>query len=303
MIILKPISKERIWGTGRLHNYAGDKTIEKIGSVYSISGIPEISNEIVSGDEHLDLYEAVKNNPKKFGLGAGQVYPVIISFTAADENLSVQVHPTDEYAKSHEAEVVGKSESWYFIEEPTDGWIYAESLLENKEEIKKLVSNGEIDQVVGKKAISKGDLAFIESGTLHALTPGALVYEIQQSTDITYRFYDYNRVDKNGDKRELHLGKAMETLSTENKVKVTDFESDEPVDEVPYTLIKTNSIKHYVNDNQIAVSVSAVRGNVMIDGNAIPQGSSGLILPKEEVEIVYEDGSEIIFAIPHLYFS
>ena len=100
MLILNPISKERIWGTPRLHEYSGDESIEKIGSIYSLSAIEGLSNEIIGGDFlGKSFYDLVKNNPEIFGLKKGEVYPLIISFTACDDNLSIQVHPGDEYAK------------------------------------------------------------------------------------------------------------------------------------------------------------------------------------------------------------
>jgi len=303
MIILKPLSKERIWGTPRLHGYSGDSSIEKIGSVYSVSGIKELSNEILLGDKNANLYEAIKENPSKFGLEENQNYPVIISFTAADEDLSIQLHPTDGYAKEHENEPFGKSESWYFLEQPKNKWIYADSLIEDKALIKDLIMSGDFEQIVGKKGIAKGDLVYIESGTLHALTKGALVYEIQQSTDITYRFYDYDRLDRHGEKRELHLSKAIETLEPKKTIKVSTFEENSVVKEKPYSLIRTKSIEKYLNENTIAEVLTVIKGTVKVNGHTIKQGISCLVMPKEEVLIDYLDDAEIILATPELYFT
>lgn len=191
MLILEPVSNNKIWGTTRLHKYGGDKNIDTVGSVYTASAINEIQTKIVfDSDEQfagLTFYEAVNSNPELFGLESDtKEYPLIISITAADEDLSIQVHPTDDFAEEYENRLTGKSESWYFIEAPESGSIYAESKLKDKESIKKLITLGEVDNVVDRLDVRQGDLVYIPSGTLHALTKGALVYEIQQSTDLTY---------------------------------------------------------------------------------------------------------------------
>lgn len=246
MLILKPISKERIWGTPRLHEYSGDKDIMKIGSIYSLSAIKEISNDIIGGDFIGDnLYNVVKNNSEIFGLKEGETYPLIISFTACDDNLSVQVHPGDEYVRKHSLGNYGKSESWYFIEPPKNEWIYSGTLVDNKNIIAQLIKNGEYEKVVGKEKVKKDDLVFIPASTLHALTEGSLVYEIQQSTDITYRFYDYDRIDYNGKKRELHLDKAINALNINKNVRKNKLKENETYIEEPYGIIKKRD-KRYI---------------------------------------------------------
>ena len=302
MIVLKPVSKERIWGTPRLHQYSGDSHIDRIGSVYSVSGIEALSNEILAGDEHRTLYEAVKAAPEKFGITPGVDYPIIISFTSADENLSIQVHPTDEYAITHENALYGKSESWYFIEPPSEGWIYADSLIEDKREIKRSILNGDYESVVGKIIVSKDDVVYIPSGTLHALTRGSLVYEIQQSTDITYRFFDYNRLDNDGKLRDLHLDDAIETLNTENRVKSSAFPKDTLVSEQPYTMVRKTLENVYHNTTDVAVAITVSKGSMCVDGHSILAGMSILVLPDEAISIS-QAAEEVVIATPKLYFK
>ena len=302
MLVLNTLSNNKIWGTSRMHNYAGDKSIDTVGSVYSASGIEELSCEILYGDESKDLYSAIKKNPKRFGLSEGVDYPIIVSFTGADEDLSIQVHPTDEYAKEKENKLVGKSESWYFIEEPDEGYIYAESLLEDKEKIKELILEGKYEKVVDKKRVKKGDIVYIESGTLHALAKGALVYEIQQSTDITYRFYDFDRVDNEGNKRDLHLEDALNTLKTENRVNISKFNINIEKDSKPYKLLRTKLSEKYTNNEKIAQTITVIKGDMIADGYNIKQGMSIMVLPGEEINISNQTG-EVIIATPKLYFE
>lgn len=301
MIILSTNSNNKVWGTDRLYGYSGDKNIKTIGSVYSVSGIKELRTGIVYGDENKDLYTAVKNNPSKFGLPEGVDYPVIISFTAGDSDLSIQVHPTDEYAQKHEDKKIGKSESWYFIEEPEEGWIYAESKLDDKDEIREKILSGYYEDVVDKVEISEGDIVYIQSGTLHALTKGSLVYEIQQSTDITYRFYDYDRVDSEGNKRDLHLDDAISTLETDKKVKVEKFVENEVIESQPYSLLRTKLEEQYTNKTEIAQAITVTKGEMKIEGQTVHRGMSVIVLPAETIEIE-KNAEEVVIATPKLYF-
>lgn len=301
MLILKPISKERIWGTPRLHKYSGDESIEKIGSIYSLSAIEGLSNEIVGGDFLGEsFYDVINNNPDIFGLKRGEVYPIIISFTACDDNLSVQVHPGDEYAKRNKLGLYGKSESWYFIEPPKNGWIYSGTLVDRKEKIAQLISSGQYEKVVGKEEVNKDDLVFIPSSTLHAMTAGSLVYEIQQATDITYRFYDYDRLDSNGEKRELHLDSAINALDLNSKVKRAPLIEGNIHSEYPYSIIKKELKGSFKNENAIAIVITVIEGNGKINNELVQKGVSIIVLPGEIINI---DGAfKAIVAIPRAYW-
>lgn len=302
MLILQPISMRKIWGTNRLHEYCGDPKINKIGLVYSASGIPEISNEIDSPEfKEKDFHSAVKNNPEKFGLpGDYEEFPIIISFTAADADLSIQVHPTDEYAQENEGKKYGKSESWYFIDEPTNGWIYTGSKETDKNIISKKMNNGNFEDVVGKLNVKKDDLVFIPSGTLHALTAGSLVYEIQQSTDITYRFYDFNRVDVDGNKRELHTRKAIDTLNPAQDASLMKFQFNNEIAERPYSLLLTKLKDNYYNDSNIAQILTVLEGKYTINDKQIVPGMSIVVFPDETLEISNAENGKVIVATPNI---
>lgn len=301
MLVLSPISKERIWGTPRLHNYGGDKKIEKIGSIYSLCAIKNLSNNIIGGDfSGENLYDVVKKCPEVFGLEKVETYPLIISFTACDDNLSIQVHPGDEYAKNNSLGLYGKSESWYFIEPPKNGWIYAGSLVNSKENISKLINSGEYEKVVGKEEVNKDDLVFIPSSTLHAMTKGSLVYEIQQSTDITYRFYDYDRKDNNGEKRELHLDKAIDALNVNSNVKRSKLTEGNIYEEYPYSIIKKSLEGIFRNNDKIAIVVTIVEGEGRINSEVVSKGMSIIVLPGESINI--EGSLKVIIATPNIYW-
>ncbi|SFG79769.1 class I mannose-6-phosphate isomerase [Sporolactobacillus nakayamae] len=301
MLLLEPISKRRIWGTKRLHQFSGDKKIDRIGSVYSVSATDEISNNIKNGRFiGRDLNSVIKEQPNLFGLRNGETYPIIVSMTAADEALSIQVHPPDEYANRVESQLYGKSESWYFIEAPIDGWLYAGSKINDKNKIKEKMKEGKYNDVVDRCKIQLHDLLFIPSGTLHALTKGALVYEIQQSTDITYRFFDYNRIDQDGEKRELHLEKAIEALQPYNRVKRTEFSLDNTQTEYPYDIKRTIIKGNYQNTERISQSITVIKGQLTINDENVNQGCSLLVMPNESV--VIQNQAEVVIATPNLYW-
>lgn len=302
MFILSSISKERIWGTPRLHEYNGTSQIEKIGSVYTASGVKEITNEILNGEKQgQNLFQVVQKEPELFGLEVGDEFPLIISFTAADENLSIQVHPTDEYAQLHEHKKYGKSEAWYFIEPPLDDWIYAEQQIEDKNEIAQLVKEKNYEPVLRKYPIEKENLIYIPSGTIHALTKGSLVYEIQQSTDITYRFYDYDRKDKTGHKRALHVEEALKTLMPEQNVEKESFFLGEAVEKREFIIRHEIFEKEVKNESEIAAVLTILSGWLKIEGIKVIQGQSVILLPKETVK--FEGKAEGVLATPNLYWK
>lgn len=302
MLLLQPISKRRIWGTNRLHQFSGDPVVEKIGSVYTVSAIPEINTKIMNGEfSGQGLYDVVKENPALFGLEDGEEYPIIVSITGADEDLSIQVHPTDDYAKEHEDAPYGKSESWYFIEPPEKGWIYAGAKIKEKTVIEEKIKNQKFEEVVNTLPIQQFDYVFIPSGTLHALTKGSIVYEIQQSTDLTYRFYDYDRVDADGNKRELNLEKALDTLVSTQVPNKSAFPKDEWKVELPYELLRTNVKGYYKNEREIAQALTVIGGTLVIENETVQKGSSAVLLPGEEVMIQQE--VEVVIATPKRYWK
>lgn len=300
MFFLEPISKERIWGTSRLHDYSGDNKIDKIGSVYSASGIPEIDCKVTYGTDSVTLSKIIDETPEMFGLKQGEVYPLIISFTACDDDLSIQVHPTDEYAQQIEKKPYGKSEAWYFITPPENGWIYAEQIGTDQKAIEQATEEQQFDKVLKEYPVLAKELVYIPSGTIHALTKGSMVYEIQQATDITYRFYDYDRVDSNGEKRDLHVKKALATLIPEQKVEKATFPFNKKIEKREFTIQQLKLRGSIQNTADIASILTIISGEISIEGKIVSQGESVLLLPKEEVRLVGQ--AQGILATPHSYW-
>ena len=161
----------------------------------------------------MTLAEIIKMHPEYVGNKNTQI-PVLIKFIDATKDLSVQVHPSDEYAREHEDGQNGKTEMWYVLEAKEGArlvWGFEHKV--TKEILEKDIAEGTLQNDLHYVPVHKGDVFLIESGTVHAIGEGILLAEIQESSDLTYRLYDYNRRDKNGNLRELHFGKSVQVLN------------------------------------------------------------------------------------------
>ncbi len=162
------------------------------------------------------------NNRELFGNYPSPVFPLLTKILDANADLSVQVHPDDEYATKYVNGELGKAECWYIIDCKENAELILGHFANSKKELAEGVKKGQWDQLLNRMTVKPGDFFYVPSGTIHALCEGILVLETQQSSDITYRVYDYDRKDRNGKKRDLHLEKALEVIhvpSIENKIK------------------------------------------------------------------------------------
>ena len=298
MYILKSIPKTRVWGTNRLQSYSTQPIEGKIGSVYSASGIDEIDSPLESGNETLS--KMILQKPEKFGLLKGEIFPLIISMTAADEDLSIQVHPTDEYARDVENKRYGKSEAWFFLSEPESKTIIAGQTAKSEAMFSQSVKEGNYQEILARETVAENDMVYIPSGTIHALTKGSLVYEIQQSTDITYRFYDYDRLDATGEKRALHTKKALETVDCQKKVSKVHFSLEQTLDVREFKVKRTVLQGSYTNEESIVQILTLIKEDTRINHKKVVKGQSVLLLPNEQITI--EESAECMIATPKTYW-
>lgn len=213
--LLKPAAKDYLWGGNRL-NSEFEKNIDMspLAETWECSTHPDGPSTVASGQfEGMTLSEVLKSNPEFIGSHPrvkGEL-PILIKLIDAKQDLSVQVHPSDEYAKEFENGQLGKTEMWYVLDATRDAHLMIG--LNNdmdKETARKSIEDGTFEKNLQKVKIEKDDLFFIKPGTIHAIGAGALIAEIQENSNLAYRLYDYNRVDKHGNKRELHIDKALE---------------------------------------------------------------------------------------------
>lgn len=214
-LFLNPVFQDRIWGGTKLHDYFGyDIPSNTTGEDWAISAHPNGPSIIKNGEyKGKTLAELWQEKPELFGNPKEAVFPLLTKILDANTDLSVQVHPNDEYAKVHENGELGKTECWYIIDcAPGAELIYGHKAA-SREEFASWAKNGEWDKLLRKVAIKPGEFYYVPSGTIHALGTGTLVLETQQSSDTTYRVYDYDRKDAEGNLRELHLDKAIDVTT------------------------------------------------------------------------------------------
>ncbi len=211
-IFLTPVFKERIWGGTALRDkFHYDIPSSQTGECWAISAHPHGQSVVREGEyAGQTLGELWTQHRELFGKAQGETFPLLTKILDANADLSVQVHPDDDYARTHEHVELGKTECWYIIDCKEDAELIYGHSAQSKDQFKQMVQNGEWAQLLSKRKIKPGDFFFVPSGTIHALTAGTLVLETQQSSDTTYRVYDYDRVDEQGKKRELHIEKALD---------------------------------------------------------------------------------------------
>jgi mannose-6-phosphate isomerase len=284
MLVLKPMIHDTIWGGPRLSRFTEAKG-DSVGHLYSAFCREGISNEILNG-EYKDrlLNEVFPLWKKDVGMEEYEYFPLTLSLTEADQNLSIQVHPSDKVAREIEHRGRGKRESWYFLEAPEDGLLINGCRVKDKDEVRKLLDQERYRDILDAIHVEVGDYVFVEPGTLHAISAGSLVYEIEEGSDSTYRFYDFDRTDANGNKRELHVEMAYLTLDPKKQSVVKHYEKGKEIVEATYATEKLDNITSYRNDSDDLKCFTLVYGTATCDGIRIGQGTTVLLFPGEEID-------------------
>lgn len=215
---LTPVFKDYIWGGTKLRtDFNKSCNLDKIAESWELSCHKDGNSVISNGDfKGMTLLEYIENEGKDV-LGSNcerfDNFPVLIKLIDAKDNLSVQVHPNNEYALRVEGEY-GKTEMWYIVDcDEGASLLYGFKNDITKEEFSERIKNNTLLEVTNSVPVKKGDVFFIESGTLHAIGKGIVIAEIQQNSNTTYRIYDYGRVGNDGKPRELHVDKAVEVTN------------------------------------------------------------------------------------------
>ena len=213
IVKLVPAYKSIIWGGNKLKNEYGKKTdLSPLAETWELSFHKDGMSTLLDGRALGDVATAqdLGKNCDSFDF-----FPVLVKFIDAQDKLSVQVHPSDEYALKNENSL-GKTEMWYIVDADEGAGIYLgfkEDI--TKEQFVNAIEEKKLTDYLKFIPVKKGDSYFIPSGTIHAICSGCLICEIQQNSNITYRVYDYGRKDKNGNERELHVDKAIDVTNLE----------------------------------------------------------------------------------------
>ncbi|EOG8708294.1 mannose-6-phosphate isomerase, class I [Bacillus cereus] len=209
-LFFQPVLQERIWGGESLKEFNYELPSQTTGECWGISAHLNGPSIVKSGKyKGLTLRQLWDKHRALFGNYQAEQFPLLTKILDAKKDLSVQVHPNDEFANIYEHGELGKTECWYIIDCKEDAEIVYGHTAQTKEAFKEMVERGNWDRLLQRKKIQPGEFFYVPSGTIHALCEGTLVLETQQSSDMTYRVYDYDRVDGDGNKRELHVEKSI----------------------------------------------------------------------------------------------
>lgn len=222
-LFLRPSGKDYLWGGQRLNTeFEKNIDLDPLAETWECSTHPDGPCYVTKGDfRGMELAEVLRIHPEYLGMRhkGENALPILIKFIDAKKDLSVQVHPTDEYAALNEAGQLGKTEMWYVLDATKNArLVYGLKHDCNKDEIRSAINHGSLTKHLQMVNVKKGDVFFIEAGTIHAIGAGALIAEIQENSNLTYRLYDYNRVGKDGKKRELHIEKSLDVANLKSSM-------------------------------------------------------------------------------------
>lgn len=304
ILFLDPVCTHNIWGGTRLREQFGyQEEGDDIGECWGISAHPNGDGTIRSGTwAGMKLSELWRQQPGLFGNPASDRFPLLTKMIDAREDLSIQVHPDDAYAKEHENGSLGKTECWYIMEAEEGAAIVAGHNARTREELSDMIHQGRWKEFIREIPVKKGDFIQIDPGTVHAIKGGLLILETQQNSDITYRVYDYDRLS-NGKPRELHVEKSIDVITVPAKSVADSVKSAEGLPEnrlnelytCPYYVIYKLDVNGSMEFEQCHpfLLLSVLEGSGVINGQQLRRGDH-LILPSELGDVRLEGKMSLI---------
>ncbi len=309
VIFLTPCFSHTIWGGNKLRTVFGyDESGDDIGECWGVSAHPSGDCTVRGGAyDGKKLSELWKEAPEIFGSFDSDRFPLLIKIIDARDDLSIQVHPDDEYAGVHENGSLGKTECWYILDCDEDATIVVGHNAKDKEELKDMIKSGRWNDFIRLLPIRKGDFIQIDPGTVHAIKGGTLLLETQQSSDITYRVYDYDRL-QNGLPRQLHIDQSIDVIVT--PAKSAEESVIHRTDDSKNRVIELYSCKYYTVsrmsvDGEAVIDISGAPFTIMsvtegegsVNGNNIKKGDH-FILPHGTDEAKAAGNMELVFSRP-----
>jgi mannose-6-phosphate isomerase len=300
---MKPVFKDYLWGGSRLkEEYGKDTPYEITGESWEIASHKNGESTVDGGKYNkmtikeltCELKEKLLGD--KVYKGDDEKFPLLIKFIDARDNLSVQVHPDDDFAFKNENGEYGKTEMWYIMDAAEGaGIIYGFKDKITKEEFKKSIEDNTLLEHTHFVECKKGDSFFISAGTLHAIGKGLLIAEIQQNSDTTYRVYDYDRRDANGNPRPLHIEKAIE-VTTLDRAQNKTYDDPSVIAECEYFKVEkmdiNETVSWTVNKDRFEVIV-VCDGNITLNGLDYVKGDT-ILLPAYIGEVEISGNAQIL---------
>ena len=289
-----PIFKEKLWGGQKIKTILGKDfgDLDNCGETWELSGVPgnisEVANGVLRGQSLTGLIKKYKGDlvGKSIYQHFGDEFPLLIKFIDADQDLSVQVHPDDELAQQRH-NCPGKTEMWYILQ-ADEGASLVNGFVKhtNREEYEEYFVNGKIMDLLHTEKVQAGEVYYLPAGRVHTIGKGLMIAEIQQTSDITYRIYDFDRVDKHGKSRELHAEQALDAI---NFLKPERLKSEyetvpnqaNPIVSSPYFSTNKLILDQTKTINRLALDCFkiyiAVGGSGKIEGESIKFGEVMLV--------------------------
>ena len=308
-IFFEPVFQQRIWGGKKLNVLFGyEIPTDKTGEAWVISahkgGTSIVANGPLQGQNLLEVWHA---HPSLFGkVNPSGDFPLLVKVLDANDDLSVQVHPDDDYARQVEGEQNGKSECWYVLNCEPASEIIIGHRAESDEDFRRRVASGNWDELLNRIKVEKGDFFYVPSGTVHAIGQGIVMLEIQQSSDVTYRLYDYDRKDSDGNSRELHIQSAIEVITYPHSSMILK-KVEETIDDLVCSQLmkeKCFTVYHWKLNGKVTtpllvdyllVSVISGKGEIIVNKSAYPiSAGDHLIIPATLEHYEIEGNLEII---------
>ena len=288
LLFLEPVFKEAIWGGTKLRDSFGyDIPSDTTGECWAISAHKNGDCKIAGGRyDGRYLSQLWEEEPELFGNYPGSQFPLLIKIIDAKNDLSIQVHPDDAYASEHENGSLGKTECWYVLDCEPGTKIVIGHNAKDKKELEEMIRQGRWDEFIRVTDVKKGDFFQINPGCLHAIKGGTVILETQQNSDITYRVYDYDRL-QDGKPRALHVQQSIDVIKApfepavaeHEKLDVAGAEAEKLVSCPCYTVCKAtvNGTAEFDWD-QPFVDISVLDGEGSFDGTPVKKGTH-LIVP------------------------
>ncbi len=281
----RPSFHPLVWGGTRLHAFFPEaQGITPLGEAWVISAHPAGSSTIEGGPfDGLPLSEVYRNHRELFGPGNNLHFPLLIKLIDAAQDLSIQVHPDDAYAYEHEASP-GKQEAWVILSARSNSTLVLGHTAVDRQSFLHRIETKD-PTLFKHRSVQSGDCFEIEPGTVHAIGAGIFLYEVQQNSTITYRIYDYDRVDAQGHKRQLHLDKSLDMIRFPD-TKILDPIPPQPNGELIrnafFTLSRLEiSGSKRLEPDGVFRAVTCIRGSGTLGGQPIREGESLIVLPED----------------------
>lgn len=307
LLFLEPVFKEAIWGGTKLREVFGYEIPgNNTGECWAISGHKNGCCKVIGGPyDGQGLDRLWKEEPKLFGNYPGDQFPLLVKIIDAKEDLSIQVHPDDEYARIHENGSLGKTECWYILDCEPGTEIVVGHHAKNSVELEAMIRDKRWNQLIRSFPIKKGDFFQINPGCIHAIKGGTLILETQQSSDITYRVYDYDRLSA-GRLRELHVEQSIDTIKAPFQEAECDITAEKLPGAVHTHLITCSfySVDQYEIEGVFTkeftryfTNVSVIAGTGSVNGIHLEPGAH-FIVPSGYGECRFEGRMSIICSNP-----